>query len=223
MAKYTTLVRSICEVKAGLDESTGFTNVDQVLNGSWNKIFTTQCEFFDEDYRSILCKKILKHYYMREIGAETAGLWMLWMNTKLEEIMPFYNQLYKSELLEFNPLYDVELTRQHTTESEGNSTTNASGTNTSTAYDLYSDTPQGALTGVDSEEYLTNASKNTQNSGYNDNGNTQATNTENYLEKVFGKQGSGTFSSALNEFRTTFLNIDMRVIDEFKDLFFNLW
>ena len=47
--------------------------------------------------------------------------------------------------------------------------------------------------------------------------------TEDYLETLIGKQGSGTYSKMLMEFRDTFLNIDMMVIDEFKDLFFGLW
>ena len=83
MSKYTTEVRYICEQKSELEESKGFTSVDDVINKSWNKIFTTNVNFFDENYKQVICKKILKHYYMREIGCETVGLWMLWMNTRL--------------------------------------------------------------------------------------------------------------------------------------------
>ena len=113
MSKYTTEVRFICESKAGLSESAGCDNVDDIVSKSWNKIFTSKAVFFDEEYRSVLCQKILKHYYLREIGCETVGIWKLWMNTRLEEIMPFYNQLYKSALIEFNPLHDVDLKRTH--------------------------------------------------------------------------------------------------------------
>lgn len=47
--------------------------------------------------------------------------------------MPYYNQLYKSELLEFNPFYDVDLTRDSKNNHKGedafqkNSTSNSSG------------------------------------------------------------------------------------------------
>ena len=54
--------------------------------------------------------KIIKHYYTREIAAETVGLWKLWLDERMNNIMPYYNQLYKSELLEFNPLYDTDIT-----------------------------------------------------------------------------------------------------------------
>jgi len=133
MSKYTTEVRFICESKSGLSESKGCDNVDEIIANSWDKIFTTQCTFFDETYRSVLCKKILKHYYLREIGAETVGVWKLWMNTRLEEIMPYYNQLYKSELLEFNPFYDVDLTREHNR--TGEEVSKGTGTSTETTAD----------------------------------------------------------------------------------------
>ena len=113
MSKYTTEVRYICETDSGLDESVGFNSVDEVISKSWNKIFTSKVPFFDEDYRKILCCKILKHYYLREICSETVGLWKLWVNTKLEEIMPYYNQLYESAKLKFDPFHDVDLTRKH--------------------------------------------------------------------------------------------------------------
>lgn len=119
MSKYTTEVRFICEHEAGYDESKGANDVDTILTNSWNKIFTTNCTFFDNTYRSILCKKILKHYYLREIGAEVVGIWKLWMNTKLEEIMPYYNQLYTSALLEFDPFKDVDYTKEHSGSSDG--------------------------------------------------------------------------------------------------------
>lgn len=128
MSKYTTELRYICEQKAGLDESVGCDDVDRIIAGSWDKIFTTQCEFFDESYRVLLCSKILKHFYLREIGAETVGVWKLWMNTKLEEVMPYYNLLYKSALLDINPLLDVDYTKEHEGVSDGAKNTEGSGT-----------------------------------------------------------------------------------------------
>lgn len=130
---------------------------------------------FDSAYRAGLNKKIIDHYFLREIGAETAGLFKFYLNRKMNEIMPYFNQLYLSELLEFNPLYNVDTTEtldrdttgnsvtagqtttentdtnkttnDGTSESNGNSTGNST-TNTTGNADLksvYSDTPQGLL------------------------------------------------------------------------------
>ena len=227
MSKYTTEVRYICEQKADLTQSAGGNNVDDVLRISWDKIFTTKCEFFDNQYRPVLCKKILKHYYTREIGFETAGLWMLWMNRRLEEIMPYYNQLYRSAQLEFNPFHDVDYYREGNRQNDGTSETSGSSTNRqdNVTRDLYSETPQGALDGVESETYLTDARKvmqdNEANNTYNDNNTTNT--TEDYLEHVYGKMGTINYSKLLNEYRTTLLNIDMQIIEEFSDLFMGLW
>lgn len=247
MSKYTTEVRFICESKSGLSESKGFGSVDEVLNGSWDKIFTSKVSFFDEEYRGVLCKKILKHYYLREIGCETVGIWLLWMNTKLEEIMPYYNKLYESELIKFNPMYDVDWNRKgnktgnesgsgsRSTSGNNSGTNTQSGTSSNTRKDLYSDTPQGALTCVESETYLTNARKVSDSGETGVNGSTSGSyedsesssnkvdTTEDYVESVSGKQGGSSYSKLLNEFRETFLNIDMQVIEEFEEMFMGMW
>ena len=239
MSKYTTEVRFICESKSGLENSKGCDDIDEILNNSWNKIFTTKAEIFDENYRGVICKKILKHYYLREICSETVGIWKLWLNTRLEEILPYYNQLYKSALLEFNPLYDVNVTRTHNRTIDENKTENgtstetntdkntgsgtrdntASGTNknsgtssvsdsgSSNSKDLYSDTPQGALTGVETETYLTNARKitntdsstsesnNSGNGEYKDTGNIKYSDTS---ERANTKNGSNSNTGTMN-------------------------
>ncbi len=70
---------------------------------------------FDEDYRNELQKKILLKYYTREICEETFGLWKLRLNSKMNEIMPYYNQLY-SETYEKYLGSDYNLFFNHDTE-----------------------------------------------------------------------------------------------------------
>lgn len=117
MSKYTTEVRYICESYAGLTESVGFDSIDEVIENSYLKIFNnSKIPMFEgesEAHRSGLLKKILLHYYRREIGYETVGLWKLKLNQKMIEIMPYYNQLYESELLQFDPLKNVDVTKSH--------------------------------------------------------------------------------------------------------------
>ena len=110
MSKYTTELRFICETSAGLTDSEGYTSTRDIIEKSRAKIFDFDYPIFDENYRSVLETKIIKHYYTREIAAETVGLWKLWLDERMNNIMPYYNQLYKSELLEFNPLYDTDIT-----------------------------------------------------------------------------------------------------------------
>ena len=253
MSKYTTEVRFICENSAGLSESEGADNVDSILDRCWNKVFNFDFPIFDENYRQVLCRKILKHYYTREIAHETVGRWKLALNAKLNEIMPYYNQLYKSELLEFNPFYDVDLTRKREGSGTSNRTSNNTETNSGTSKNVsngsgtsntdtlnrFSDTPQNSMDtqGIADSVPLTTVTKvNEDNTTTNENTDTltrndnktgsgaeNINNTDKYIETVKGKQGTENYSSLLKKFRETFLNIDMMIIEDCSDCFFTLW
>lgn len=253
MSKYTTEVRFICENSAGLSESEGADNVDSVLDRCWNKVFNFDFPIFDENYRQVLCRKILKHYYTREIAHETVGRWKLALNAKLNEIMPYYNQLYKSELLEFNPFYDVDLTRSREGSGTSNRTSNnretnsgtsknvssGSGTSNTDTLNRFSDTPQNSMdtqgiadsvplttvTKVNEDNTTTNTSTDTltRDDSKTGNGTENINSTDKYIETVKGKQGTENYSSLLKKFRETFLNIDMMIIEDCSDCFFTLW
>lgn len=235
MSKYTTQVRYICEQLSGYVQSVDYSDVDLVLRSAEPKIFDFDYPIFDENYRHVLNTKILKHYYINEIGLETYALWKLRLNTKMNEIMPYYNQLYRSELYTFNPLYDTDITRQHKVDRSQDSTTKTTDTSTTEQTngnvhaDAYSDTPQGGITGVEKLNYLTNYRKVTDDNKLdttitgNTDTDTGITSLESYVETVKGKQGARNYSDLLKDFRSTFLNIDMQVIDSLSDLFMLIW
>lgn len=178
MSKYTTQVRFICEEAVGLTESEGYGSIEKIIEGARGKIFDFDYPIFDEEYKGNLERKILRHYYTREIGLETVGLWKHFLNMKMNEIMPYYNQLYKSALLEFDPFNDADYTRDGTRNTVQDKTENSTGVSTMggtvtdegknepkrDTWTLYSDTPQGGVAGIEAAEasvgsnaYLTNA------------------------------------------------------------------
>lgn len=59
---------------------------------------------FDESYRSVLNQKIINHFWFREIGQETPDRFNFMLMRKLDEVMPYYNKMYESQLMEFDPL-----------------------------------------------------------------------------------------------------------------------
>ena len=136
MSKYTTELRFICETKAGETESTGYNDVQDVIDNSWDKIFNFDFPIFDENYREPLCKKIIKHYYTREIAEETFGLWQLRLDARMNEIMPYFNKLYNSELLTIEPLVNYR--------------NNRSGNNTKTGSDGIAESATEGVMGTDS-------------------------------------------------------------------------
>lgn len=147
MSHYTTTVRAICETAAGLTSDVGYADVAQVLNGSWNRIFE-DFPIFEEAHREILCKKILRHYYMDEIAFETAGLWKLELNTKMQEIMPKYNELYSISANITNPLYNKSVTKEFT----GNVTDDKTSTRTDNLKDTHSGNVKTVSTGTRTDD-----------------------------------------------------------------------
>ena len=89
MSKYTTELRFLCETVAGLTESKGYAHIDDILESAAPVIFDFDWPLFDDEYRTALEIKILRHYYTREISEETVGLWKLRLCDKLNMIMPY--------------------------------------------------------------------------------------------------------------------------------------
>lgn len=224
MSKYTTQVRFICETKSGLDN---LDDVNEVIQASIPNIFDFSFPIFDEEYRNVLCTKILKHYYTREIGLETYGLWKLKLDTKLNEIMPYYNKMYESASLEYNPLHNMDMTTTHsrTSGDDISRDTSTSGSVSSNFENRFLDTPQGGLDGIISSDYLTNASidNSSESTSASANEAVKSTSTEEYTTKITGKASGADYSKMIMNYRDALINVDMMIINELKDLFFLLW
>ena len=80
------------------------------LVSSGVSVFNEWWETYIPDHKETLEKKIIRAYYFHVIGAETPDKFIYELNATLEQIMPYYNQLYKSELIKFNPLLNYAVT-----------------------------------------------------------------------------------------------------------------
>lgn len=220
MSKYTTEVRYICESLA-----TDKSSIDTTIATSRAKIFDFDYPIFDENYRAVLETKFLQHYYTREICCETVGRWKLFLKTALNEIMPKYNYLYAIKELEgFNPLWDTDVWEKHDEEGESHTSGSGSSESDSTSYNLFQDTPQNELSGLDSMKYVTNATKdtgeNTSTSSNTADGNT----TMGYLRHRWGKLNSNiSYAQLIESYARKYRDIDTLIIEELGDLFFGLW
>lgn len=205
---------------------------------------------FNEGYREGLNTKIVEHYWFREIGTETPELFRRFLNRRMNEVMPYYNQLYQSAL-DFQKK-DPYLNNDITSTGQSNTKGTASGTSSThaendTVSDSESDstsdsrgrtlvntTPQMQLSGredyasniTDTQSETTSHSTSTQTgtatSDSNATNRSDTDSTEDFITKTTGLTGT-TAVSVLENLRRTFLNIDMMVIDELADLFFGLY
>lgn len=213
MAKYTTTIRTL------MDNNFDFGLQDYPI--------------FDEKYRTLLNNKILMHYYMDEIGFETAGLFKVYLNSKMNEIMSYYNELYKKQnelLLNFDKTTNLTETFKRDNTTDTNTTSNSTSSNTAsgTSKNVYQDTPMGSITeqDIDNYNYASNQefNKNQNTSSIEDNSKLtgKATSLENYIRTKTGNNGRLYGIEILKMIKNNYMNIDEMVINELQDLFMGI-
>lgn len=158
---------------------------------------------WDENHRGELEKKIIEHYYFRQIGFETVGRFKFMLNTRLREIMPRYNKLYKTTLFKYNPIENYNMEEKGTDKRKSDSETLAK----------YSDTPQGEVDGLLDGKYMTNATHGTdKNSG-----------EDTHEFSRHGNIGVTTTQQMIEQERKIIIDLDLMIIDDLKDLFLGVY
>lgn len=231
MAKYTTLLQTLIDRGYDLGMDT--------------------YPMHQESYRLLLNDKIYKHYAYREIGFETPALFKHYLNMKMNEIMPYYNQLYdiQVEFLKQNVFRNVNRTETEngTIKDEGDGTADFADDRTitdagthsdhDTNQRIYSDTPMSPLNfeNIQTGKYATDVTfEDNNNSGSTGNKRTHGgTTTERTtddnirtvdLKRIFtGNDGRLYPSEVLAKAKAEILNIDMMIIDELNPLFMGIF
>lgn len=172
---------------------------------------------FDEKYRPILNGKIVRHYWNEEIGVETPDLFKFNLETDMAEYMPYFNQLYDSERMSFDPFSTIDIrtfgtgkTTQDTVTDTSSATENG-GTTYSQA--VNSTLPQNQL--ARNKDYATSGAQTTGENTSSGTG-SESTNASVIGEneddsRTSGYQGLPT--DMLMRYRESFLNIDVSVIE----------
>lgn len=210
MAKYTITIKTLID-----------NNFDFQLN---------EYPIFDENYRETLNKNILYHYYENEIGFETAPLFRFYLKQRLNEIMGYYNELYKAQKTVLNNLLNnVNITETFNRDTSSNTTSQSNSVNngTNNSKNLFLDTPQGNEYKGEMEDtnYATNVTfnKNNINNTINDTSNVNGTGLENYVKTIIGNNGGKYNIDILNDVKNKLMNIDLMIINDLSDLFMQIF
>ena len=245
LGKYTVPLKSLIdspEVKPLLDQAL-----------STYPLFTPSNDPFVKEMiptREELNQKLLNHYKYREIGFETVGRFLDELEMVMKEIMPYYNQLYKSvEIMTLidDPFGNVDVTETFEQETTDNNTSSSRGENTSTASDnstinskskaLNSTMPQGNIAKEDIEavSHADSASwgKDTSESSGSSQGSSESSSegtseSRGTVKHTFtkkGNQGVNTYAHDMTELRETFLNVTAQILDDIhiRELFLNVF
>lgn len=223
---------------AGKEQTGILDELDDIIEQGRLQLFNFDYPIYAEEHRQALETMIISHYYMHEIGLETPALFRLELRNTMREIMPYYNQRYASEAIEFNPLHNADLTQQiDGTTKDGGSSTNKVEVAENTKADVTSkertvgmDTPQGRVPDIDlanlsgyintasvgdyvGENIGENSSTNEGEAGFSNEGEAHG------MTVTTGKTGGESFSRYLDQYRETFINVDLEIIEALRPLF----
>jgi hypothetical protein len=212
MAKYTMELRKIIESSSEEEVISWFTDYElsdyltqdeiDVINerGTWSK--------------EKLAKMIIDHYFVREIGYETVGLFKHFAKVAMREIMEEKLPLIYSASIKYDPLVNVDFTETYTGKSSGSSSSKSDGIN------IHSDTPQSRVSKTDilNGEYASSTDGNELSDS-----NTSA-GTEDYTKTTRGNSGvSATAQKMIQQYRENIVMINRDIIKDLASLFMGVY
>ncbi len=173
-----------------------------------------------------LARKIVDHYYMRESGLETIGLFKHYAKVVMQELMEEYLPLIYSASIYYDPLVNVDFTETFNRTADSEGVSNSSSNNTSSGLVVGSNTPQGQISkeGILNGDYASSTSANENEANITDNTTTQGNTNEEYTKRVKGNSGvSATAQKMILQYRENIIAIDKKIIKELNILFMGLY
>lgn len=148
MAKYTIELRKICDLVGREEVENWFKDYNLT-----DFLTTTQIQQIEKANvwsKDRLASKIVDHYFMREIGFETPGLFKHYAKVTMNEIMERKLPLIYSNFFEYDPLSNVDFTEEYTREIIGNASatgnSNSTSSSNSEGFNINNNTPQQRIT-----------------------------------------------------------------------------
>ena len=195
------------------------------------KVFNFDYDFYtDSDIiKSKFEQKFIDEYFFHEIGQETVARFQHRLRTRLNKIMPYYKQLYETELAakDINFLLNKDLTEsfERIVTGESSSINDLIVSDQGETNNKESNIENGNASLELDNGSLTNVSKTTLSNNTNSN-NTTKDNTNQNEKTILKSQGNiGITSSAelLEKWRSVIINIDQMIIDACDDLFMQVY
>ena len=191
------------------------------------KVFNFDYDFYidNENIKRKFEEKFIDEYFFHEIGSETVFRFQHRLKTRLNKIMPYYTQVYQTELeaknINFLLNKDLVETFERSIDSGTSSlndvTVNDKNINDNLESNIENgnasiELETGSITNV-SKSTLTNENKTSSNTDIN----TNMKETTNLISK--GNIGITSSAELLEKWRKVLINIDEMIINECSDLF----
>ena len=232
MASYTMELRKVIDYYGRDEVESWFKDYDEAYYLTPTQL--EQIHKFSVWNKDRLAKKIVDHYYMREIGFETPALFRHYALVTMQEIMERYLPKIYSNFLEYDPLSNVDFTEEFTREIIGSSasegTSHSNSNQASEGFNIINNTPQKKITKQDlgTGAYASQINQSETESDIQDSTTTQYSGNSNTIEK-FTRHEEGdngviiTNQRLVKEFREIIVAIDEEIIYELSSLFMGLY
>ena len=196
-----------------------------------HKVFNFEYDFYtDSDIiKSKFEQKFIDEYYFHEIGQETVARFQHRLRTRLNKIMPYYKQLYDTELAakDINFLLNKDLTEtfERVVTGESSSINDLTVSDQGETNNKESNIENGNASLELENGSLTNVSKTSLSNNTNSNNTSRDNTNQNEITTLKSQGNIGITSSAelLDKWRSVIINIDQMIIDACDDLFMQVY
>lgn len=227
----------------------------EMVNNPFTPIFNFDYPFYvdNEEIKKEFERKFIDYYFFDEIGAETFPRWEQMLKSRLTIKMPYWKQLYETELrcLDIDFMLNKDLVetfsrdvsgtdnskRVGATDQTNNSMSKGDSSGSSNSSNKQSNIENGLGSVSLSDGFLTGVDEAEQSSKATQNVDTNSTTTSNINEdsskehsqkettELISKGNIGVTSSAelLDKWRKVLINIDEMIIEDCKDLFMEVY
>lgn len=167
-----------------------------------------------------LAKRIIDHYYMREVGSDSVGRFKLFAKDTMNEIMESYAPLIYSLSIKYDPLNNMDYTETYTGSNDSN--TNSSSRANGSGLTVGSDTPQGRISksAILAGDYASSTSASENENTVSD----SSTNvgSQRYSKNIKGNSGVKA-QELIREYRQNIRALNTEIVYKLEPLFMGLY
>ena len=190
------------------------------------KLFDFPYNLYDNDLKPWFEEKFFQHFMFYEIGFDSVAMFKQRLMSKLNDIFPYYKQLYETEIAckdidfmlnkDLKESYVRELTSNSNSSQESNATSNGLSTSGQLTPSLISNSQK-------IDKFMDTAQKDESSSITNSTGESTGNSKEEYTLTSQGNIGITSSAELLSKWREVLLNIDLMIFEECNDLFMQIF
>ena len=173
-----------------------------------------------------LAKKIVDHYFMREIGYETPALFQHFVKIKMQEIMEYELPVVYSNSMKYDPLESVLFDITETRQVQGQGSSESQSSSNGNGLSISSDTPQGRVnkTDIQAGKYVSETNSSETETDVRGTTDTTSQTTEEWHHHEQGNKGVlDSYQRMLIDYRKSLVAVDKEIIEQLNELFMGIY